>query len=150
MDAVTYPVDKIVNLINGYFIPLRINVNSNAVHDKYHHIWTPTLSILNSAGSELQKTIGFFGADELPAILHLGIAKARLDAGEFDTALVHLNKLLDNYLSSCAVPEAIYFKGVASYKMDDNASHLKYAYDTLVDRFPGNEWTKRASPYRLL
>lgn len=150
MDAGTYPAKEVVNFINNYITPLRINIKNEPVHDKYQCIWTPTLAVLDLNGDEVQRTIGFLDPVELIASLHLGIAKVRLDAGEHDTANVHLKTLLDKFQDSTMVPEAIYFKGVNSYKWHNDPSRLKAAHDELLEKFPGTTWAKRAHPYRLI
>jgi tetratricopeptide (TPR) repeat protein len=150
MDAVTYPVKEVKTFVENYLIPLRINVNDDPVHDKYHYFWTPTIAVLNLGGDEVQRTIGFFDSKEFIASMHLGIAKVHLDAEEYDTANVHLKKLLEKYPQSEMIPEAIYFRGVNLYKWKDNPSHLREAYETLVEKYPETAWTQRAYPYRLI
>jgi len=150
MDAVTYPNKEVVSFIGNYLIPLRINVEDEAVHDKYHYIWTPTIAVLNLNGDEVQRTIGFFDSAELIAHMHLGIAKVHLDAGEHDTAEVHLKRLLEKFPENSVIPETIYFRGVNFYKWKDNSGHLKEAYEKLVESYADNTWTKRAQPYGLI
>jgi len=150
MDAVTYPEKDVVDFINHYMIPLRLNINDLAVHDKYKAIWTPTLAVLDLNGDEVQRNIGFFDSSELIASLHLGIAKVHLDEGENDTAEVHFKKLLDVFPDSSMVPEAIYFRGVNLYKWHDAPDNLKAAYEKLLEEHPGSTWAKRAFPYRLI
>lgn len=150
MDAVTYPEKEVIDFINHFMIPLRINIKDLATQDKFKAIWTPTLAVLDFSGDEVQRNIGFFDSRELMASLHLGIAKVHLDEGENDTAEVHLKKLLDDFSDSSIVPEAIYFRGVNLYKWHHDPNNLKAAYEKLVDEYPDNTWTKRALPYRLI
>jgi len=150
MDAVTYPQKPVVDFITTYLIPLRIDINEESFFQKFHTYWTPTLAILGHDGHEVQRTIGFFQPDALIASLHLGIAKARLNSSEFETAEVHFNRLLEHYPNAEVVPEATFFRGVNGYKMNDDAGKLKEAYEKLIDDFPHSPWAKRAEPYRLL
>jgi TolA-binding protein len=80
----------------------------------------------------------------------LGVGKTHFENGEYDKALVAFEKLLDRYPKSVCVPEAIFFRGVASYKSKNDPLPLRAAYDKLTAEFPENEWTKRAYPYRLI
>jgi hypothetical protein len=150
MDAVTYPEKKVADFIEEYFIPFRVDINDQSMHEKYQTIWTPTLAILTPKGTEVQRTIGFFPADELLACLHLGIAKVHFKSGNYDTAMVHLHTLLEEHSRSDAVPEAIYFQGVTLYKQNNDPGQLKKAYGKLDADFPNSTWVKRAYPYRLL
>ena len=150
MDAVTYPTQEVVNFVNNYLTPLRINVTDDTPLDVNHHFWTPTLAVLDDNGNELQRTIGFLGVDEFIASMLLGIAKVRLDAGDYDTALIPLKSLLETLPESTAVPEAIYFRGVILYKETNDPGKLKEAYEKLLSDYPDSAWTERAYPYRLL
>jgi TolA-binding protein len=55
-----------------------------------------------------------------------------------------------NYPGSDAAAEAVFFLGVSRYKMTHDPKPLRETYETLVAKFPGSEWTKRAAPYRLI
>lgn len=150
MDAVTYPTKKVINFIYNHLIPLRINVNDDTILEVYHHFWTPTLAILDSNGNEVQRTIGFLGVDEFIARMLLGIAKVRVDAGEYVSAMIPLKNLLETLPESNTVPEAIYFRGVTLYKETNDPGKLKEAYEELLNNYPDSAWTERAYPYRLL
>lgn len=150
MDAVTYPQKSVVDFITTYLVPLRIDINDESFFQKFHTYWTPTLAILGHDGHEVQRTIGFFQPDPLIALLHLGIAKSRLNSSEHETAEVHFNRLLEHYPDDDFVPEALFFRGVNGYKMSDDAARLKEAYEKLASDYPDSTWAKRAAPYRLL
>ncbi len=36
------------------------------------------------------------------------------------------------------------------YKASHDPKPLRAAYETLTAKYPGNEWTKRAEPYKLI
>jgi len=150
MDAVTYPHDSVVAFITSYLVPLRVDINDESFYQKFHTYWTPALAILGHDGHEVQRTIGFFQPDELIACLHLGIAKARLNASEFQTAEIHFTRLLERFPTDDRVPEALFFRGVNGYKMKNDATQLKEAYEKLISDYPNSPWTKRAEPYRLI
>jgi outer membrane protein assembly factor BamD (BamD/ComL family) len=63
--------------------------------------------------------------------------------GMFDEAL-------RDYPNSIAAAEALYFMWVSRFKMTHDPKYLRQAYDALTVKFPNSEWTKRASPYRLI
>ncbi len=150
MGAVTYPTKDVVNLVNNYLVPLRINVKDDPIHDDYHQIWTPTFLVLDFNGKEIQRTIGFLEPDEFIPMIQLGIAKVRLAAEEYDTAMIPLKSIIETHPESEAAPEAMYFCGVTLYKQTKNPAKLKEAYKKLLSDYPDSAWTKRAQPYRLL
>ncbi len=150
MDTVTYSMDTVVNFITKYLIPLRIDINDESFYKTFHTFWTPTLVVIATDGHEVQREIGFFQPTELIASLHLALAKARLNSGEFDTAEVHFSMLMGQLLEGDIVPEAIFFRGVNNYKMKNDPKELKKTYEKLSADFPGSLWSRRAIPYRLL
>ncbi len=156
MDAVTYPNENVIAFIKEYLIPFRLNLAESSMREKYHTFWTPTTAIFGIKGMnvqgmhEVQREIGFFEPDEFIATLHLGVAKVRLDQEEFDTALVHFNRLLKNFPGSDVVPEALYFKGVTLYKQNNDPSHLKEAHAQLLSEYSASKWARRSHPYRLI
>lgn len=150
MKEVTYASRDVANFINTYLTPLRFDTGKELVNPDYHHIWTPTLLVLNPQGQEIQRTIGFLNPDDFIAVMHLGLAKVRLDTGKYDTAIIPIKSVLETFYDNNYVPEAIYLCGVTMYKMTKDSGHLKDAYERLHKEYPGHIWTKRADPFRLL
>jgi len=150
MDAVTYPAKDFVKFVNNYLIPLRMDVSDDLALEDYHHFWTPSIAILAIKGNEVQRTVGFLGVDEFIPSMLLGLGKVRLDAGDYNAAMIPLKSLQETYSKSHAVPEAIYFSGVVLYKNTNDPGKLKQAYEKLLKDYPNSAWTKRAQPYRLL
>lgn len=150
MDAVTYPAEEVINFIHKHLIPLRININNNSAIENHHIFWTPCLAVIDMNGNEMQRTIGFLGVEEFIPSMLLGLAKERLNAGEYEMAMIPLTSLQEMFFESDMIPEAIYFSGVAMYKQTSNAGRLKEAYEKLLKDHPESVWTRRAYPYRLL
>lgn len=150
MDTVSYPDKKVIEFINNSLISFRVRFDAQPMATDFNLKWTPTLIILDKAGKEHHRTIGFFPAEELIPSLLLGIAKVHFDLNEFKDALSRLEKILSDFPKSGSAPEAIYLKGVCLYKDTKNPKGLKEAYEQLQAKHPESEWTKRAYPYRLL
>ncbi len=150
MDAVTYPTKEVVDFVNEYLVPLRIEVSKKSYYERYNVIWTPTLLMLDYQGYEIQRKVGFLDVVEFMSFMHLGIAKVHLNIKEFDAANVHLKRLFDHFPDSNAVPEAIFFSGVNHYKQNNDPMQLKGAYEKLSKDYPKSSWAKRAMPYRFI
>jgi tetratricopeptide (TPR) repeat protein len=150
MDAVTYPDTKVITFINQHMIPLQVPFDAQPLATDFNVKWTPTIITLDADGREHHRTVGFLAPEELIPSLLLGIGKACFDTEKFDKALVYLDNLLTQYPRSDFAPEVIYLQGVCRYKSTENPAPLKEAYEKLKAKFPLSEWTKRASPYRLL
>ncbi len=150
MDAVTYPEPNVVRFVTEHFIPLRVPFNAEPYASEFNVKWTPTIVTLDSNGNEHFRTLGFLSSEDLIASLYLGIGKASFDTENLSEALEYFDDLLAEYPKSEFAPEGIYLKGVSQYKSTDDPMPLKAAYEELSAKYPGNEWTKRAFPYRLI
>ncbi|MGW8192861.1 MAG: tetratricopeptide repeat protein [Desulforhopalus sp.] len=150
MDAVTYPARQVVSFVKNHFIALRIHIDDEPLSKGWQSIWTPSFAVLDGEGNELQRTTGFTGADEFIARMLLGLAKVRLAAGEYTTAIIPLESLLESFPKCHAVQEALYLRGVTLFKETKDPKRLKETYLKLKSDYPDSVWVERASPYRLL
>lgn len=150
MDAVTYPNLQVVKFIQDLVVPVRLSFDAKPESVDFNVKWTPTLVVLDSDGTEHHRTTGFLAPEELMPMILLGMGKTHFDREEFDEAIASLDRLLKDYSQSDACPEAIYYRGVSSYKRTHDAGPLKQAYEKLHSEYPSSEWAKRAAPYRLL
>ncbi len=150
MDAVTYPEESVVSFLESEMIPLRIAFDHKPLAQEFNVKWTPTLVTLAPGGDEHHRTVGFLSAEELIASLLLGIAKVHFDYDRFEEALNYLERVLKEFPGSTSAPEAIFLRGVCRYKSTNDPKPLRAAYEELEAKYPGNQWTKRAYPYRLI
>ena len=150
MGAVTFPEPKVIDFINGNVIPLRLPHDHKPLEEKFQVKRTPCLVTLDSEGSEHHRTVGFLPPEELIPSLLLGTAKVQFDHEAFGKALPRLEAIFKEHPKRGAAPEAIFLHGVCLYKTTHEAKPLKAAYEKLRAEYPESEWTKRASPYRLL
>jgi len=150
MDAVTYPDETVCRYIGENVSPIRVAYNDKHLAAEFNVKWTPTLVTLDVEGKEHHRTLGYLSPRELVASLMLGNAKIEYELDRFQEAVGILDRLLADYGDTDSAPEATYLRGVSLYKDTGQASPLKEAYEALQARYPDNEWTRRAYPYRLL
>jgi hypothetical protein len=150
MGAVTFPDSNVISFITQNVIPLMLPYDHKPLADQFQVKWTPTLVTLDADGKEHHRTVGFLAPEDLIPSLILGRAKIHFNHENFAEALKSLDALLKDSPKSGAAPEAIYMRGVCLYKTTHQAEPLKDAYEKLQAVYPESEWTKRASPYRLL
>ena len=148
MDAVTYPNPAVVDFIQNNMIQLRILSDNESVALKFKIKWTPTLITLDKEGNEHYRTIGFLRPEALVSSLMLGIGRMRLDKGEYQGAISNFDKLIATSSKNDFIAEAIYFRGVARYKLTNDLKSMKEAYDKLSEEYPDSEWTEKAYPYK--
>ena len=117
---------------------------------KYLVSWTPTVALLDTEGKEHYRSTGFLSEEEMRARILLNAAKTRFDNKDIDSALEKLAEVIETCQGTFAVPEAIFYKGVAQYESSDQQKFLKEALGRLRKEFPDSEWTLKATPYELL
>ena len=150
MGAVTFPDPKVIAFISQNVIPIRLPHDHKPLAERFQIKWTPALVTLDMEGKEHHRTVGFLSPEELIPSLLLGRAKVDFDHDDFAKALVTLEDLLKDYPKSAAAPEAIFLRGVCVYKSTNNPKALGEIYEKLARDYPDSEWTKKASPYRLI
>ena len=150
MDAVTYPHASVVEFLRENMVSLKVAHDAKPLAADFNVKWTPTLITLDPEGKEHHRSVGFLSPQELIPSLILGMAKIHFDAERMREAISLLERLLTEFPRSDAAPEAIYLLGVSRYKLTKDVKPLKEAYARLQSEYPSSEWTKRASPYRLL
>jgi hypothetical protein len=147
MDAVTYPNKKVIDFFEQYLAPVRVHITSEPLPQQFKVNWTPTLVILDSQGEEQHRTVGFLPPEQLIPSLMLGLAKSLLTRKDYSGALKFLDQVVADYSQSIVAPEAIYYQGVAHYRLSHDLKDMKRALDTLKSKFPTSEWVMRASVY---
>ena len=148
MDAVTYPNTTVIDFIQRNMIPVRIQSNNEKLGLKFKIKWTPTLIMLDKDGNEHYRSVGFLRPEALLASLMLGIGRTHLDQGEYQQAISEFDKVLAKSLKSDFTAQAIYYRGVARFKLTNDLKPLKEAYDKLSEEYPNSEWTEKAYPYK--
>ena len=150
MDAVTYPEKAVADFINASIIPLRVASDAMPLSRDFNVKWTPTLCVLDTAGKERNRTVGFVPAAEMIPLLLLGMGKSCFDLDEFAPAIEDFDRIVRDYPGSHSAPEAIFLRGVTRYLATHDIKPLKELYEKLRDEYPQSVWAQRALPYRLL
>jgi Outer membrane lipoprotein len=150
MDAVTYPNPAVIEFIEKHMIPVLVAYDAQPLAKDFNIQWTPTLITLDPGGKEHHRSVGFLPPQEFIPAQMLGMAKGHFDLEQFEEAIAILDRLLVGYPQSDSTPEAVYIRGVSLYKSTHEAKHLKETFERLQKDYPHSEWTKKASPYRLL
>lgn len=150
MDAVTYPDEQVSRYIGDSFVALRMPSDAKPYAEEFQVKWTPNIFVLDQAGNSHHSFVGFIPPEEFIPALELGLAKVDFDQDCLEDCQNHLNRILSSYPRSASAPEAVYLLGVTRYKVTGQGGPLKEAYFQLQERYPDSEWTRKASPYRLL
>jgi len=148
MDNSTFSDQRIIDFLRENVVPLRVVApESPSIAKEFNLKRTPMWLILSADGKEHFRALGFFDADDLIAAILLGVAKALFDQERFEESLVVIDRLLAEYPTNDAIPEAVFLRGGARFKQTRNRRHLRESYERLLAEHPKSPWTKRALPY---
>ena len=140
----TYPEIAVREAIERLTIPLQIDNSVEGNHkvlDRYRHVWTPDLRVLDVDGTELYRWNGYLPPAEFTPRLLAGVAHARLRRKEYDAAKLLYDEILRRFPTALVAAEAQYFLGVSAYRASHSSNELLHAWHDLEKSHPESEWT---------
>jgi hypothetical protein len=148
-----YPDERVARLIQDNFIPARVHVKDQAgdfkrLGQRYNAQWTPTLLVIDPAGTERHRVEGFLPAEDLLAQLTLGLAHSAFGRGRWDESEGWFREVVDRYPGTEAAPEALYWAGVSRYKGRNDPAALAQTGKDFTQRYQDSSWAKKASVWR--
>ncbi|MCX5888871.1 MAG: hypothetical protein NTY36_05395 [Deltaproteobacteria bacterium] len=132
------------------FVPVQLQSSNTAMMQKFSVSWTPTLIVLDADGREHYRAVGFFTPEDMIATFMAAKGRWALDTDQLADARALFEEVISTYPDKDAAAEALFFLGVAKYKMSHDPKPLRETYDQLKARFPQSMWTKQADHYRLI
>ena len=115
--------------------------------------WTPTLLILDPEGTQRHRFEGYLPADEFLAQLHIGLAHAAFSRKQWDEAERRYRQVVEQFPTTEAAPEALYWSGVAKYKASGNPAVLgetAHGSNRVIRRAPGRRRPRSGQLTELL
>ena len=148
MDTVTYPTPAVEQFLSEHFHALRVNVRepqTGAIRELLRATkpqWAPTFVFLDRA-IELRRYTGWLPPADFLAELKFVLGLDDLLRQRFDDATRRFRAAADDDPSVSVAAEALYWAGVAGYKMG-GVEALREGWAELTTRFPESTWAKRA------
>lgn len=151
MDAVTYPDESVVRVIEDAFVPYRLNFmkrhpDFKAASAGSRVMWGPTLIVADHRGSELRRWVGWLPPESFVAELEFCRALALHHRGKFADARSGFDALVAGAKGTAIHPEALYWQGIAGFmagSQDWNA--LGESWRQLAADYPDNRFGTHAS-----
>ncbi|MDA8157297.1 MAG: thioredoxin fold domain-containing protein [Actinomycetota bacterium] len=153
MNTVSYSNEAVQNFIINEFVPLKMEVSFTRPYElmeRYMVRWTPTLLVEDAEGKVQHQMVGFVPPDDLLAHLKLGKGMFYFNSGKLEEAAGWFRRVFEEHPKSGPAPEAVFYLGVAGYRLTHKPSHLRTAYDTLLAGYPESEWSRRAVAYSAI
>jgi hypothetical protein len=143
---VTYPQNFVQDIVNEYCCPVQVDNTldeSKPLVERFRHIWTPDLRILDGSGYELYRWNGYLAPAEFAAQLLAALGHARLRLREFDAAEQHYADALRRFPTAFVAPEAQYFAAVTAYRKSGEGNALLHGWHELEKTYPQSEWSAK-------
>lgn len=142
----TYPEKSVIDFVNENFIPVQLNQRQNPELFKQNKvIWTPTVTICDSRGAEQFRWIGYLPPEEfMPKAKFAPAWLAMLDQN-FSQASIILKEIVSLHKNSLTAPEAMYWLGVADWKVSRDFADLSNSWTSLMEIYPNSEAARKAS-----
>jgi outer membrane protein assembly factor BamD (BamD/ComL family) len=99
---------------------------------------------MDAGGVERQRNEGYLPRNEFRAWMEMGIARLSFMSKQWPEATRRYGEVIERYPQTAAAPEAVYWRGVSRYKMNDHAA-LGETAAALKDQYPASLWTAKAS-----
>lgn len=144
MDTVSYPDARLNAVVGERAVPVRLNImKERDAAKRLGARWTPTVIFLDADGREHHRFLGFLPPDEYAAQVHLAAGHATFAAGRFEDAEAAFRRVVDDHPRADAAPEALYWSGVARFKITKSTQPIYDACKAVVERYPGHLWAKK-------
>jgi len=108
-------------------------------------VWTPCVVIADSAGHERWRIEGYLPHDEFRTALEMGLARIKVMSKRWTDAETLYKQIYERDPNGWHAAEALYWQNVSHYSATKDHTALSKVAEELKQRFPGNEWTEKAS-----
>lgn len=123
---------------------IHIKENPTGFH-RFEALWTPTIMVFDPEGRERYRFSGYLPSDEFLAQLYMGLGKMHFAHKQWGEAERWFQRIVDDFPSSDAAPEALYWAGVCRYKASNDHHVLADTAEQFTRRYQNTSWAKRSS-----
>ena len=131
-------------------MPLEAHIKEHpAYFHRFDALWTPTVLIMDSDGTERLRVEGYLPKEEFRAHLEIGLARIAFMRKRWDEAERRYAQVVEHYPDSKVAPEAVYWNGVSQYKRTNDHSVLGEVPKRINEKYPDTVWALKASVWSL-
>jgi hypothetical protein len=141
---VTYPDSTVGVAITARFVPLRLDLFADrAVVRPLNVIWTPTQLFADRRGVVSYQSVNFLPPADFLDLLDLGEANVCMRWAEYDRAIALLADITLRQSDGPLAPEAIYWRGIATYLKTRSNAEMYAIWAEIGKRFSASIWARR-------
>lgn len=146
LENTTYPNEEVISYLNEQFIPVQLNQSQNLVFFKENSVfWTPTVTVCDWQGTERHRWIGYLPPDEFLPKAKFARAWLAMLSQNWNEASSVFSEIVSVHKHSLSAPDALYWLGIAKWKMSRNFDDLSQAWTDLMEKYPRSEAALKAS-----
>lgn len=146
LENTTYPNEKVIGYLNEQFIPVQLNQSQNLDFFKENEVfWTPTVTVCDAQGIERHRWIGYLPPEEFLPKAKFARGWLAMLSQDWNKASSVLNEIVSLHKQSLSAPDALYWLGVANWKISRNFDDLSKAWTDLMEQYPRSEAALKAS-----
>ena len=129
-------------------MPLEAHIKEHpAYFHRFDAVWTPTVLVLDSDGSERFRVEGYLPRDEFRAHLEMGLARVAFMNKRWADAEQRYAQVVERYPDSKVAPEAVYWRGVSHYKASNDHTVLGEVAEQFEQKYRDSVWALKALPW---
>jgi hypothetical protein len=127
-------------------VPVEAHIKEHpAYFHRFDAVWTPTILILDSDGTERHRVEGYLPREEFRAQLESGLARVAFMHKQWAEAERRYGQVVERYPDSKAAPEAVYWRGVSHYKATNDHTALGEVAEQFKHNYQDSVWAQKAS-----
>jgi phage terminase large subunit-like protein len=127
-------------------VPVEAHIKERPAYvHRFDAVWTPTVLVLDSDGSERLRIEGYLTKDEFRAHLEMGLARVAFMNKRWAEAERMYAQVVERHPDSKAAPEAVYWRGVSRYKATNDHTVLGEVPEQLKGKYADSVWAQKAS-----
>jgi len=145
----TYADEGVREFLAANFVSVKYNTTTpnrwfKRLTGSVAHMWHPHLVVLDQRLMESRRLVGYLPPPELIAQLRLGLGLLHLYHRRFQDALEAFHEVAGARVAPTIVAEALYWEGVAAYRVHGGLEALQPIWERLQAAHPQSDWARRA------
>ena len=146
MQSVTYAHPQVAGFINQCCVPVRLCARDHPrAVDDFLIAWTPQVVLADSRNRVHFRIEGWLPPIEFLGQLSLGVGKFLLNMGRYAQAAHRFREVCRRHAASDSAAQALYWLGVARYKLCNDSATIRSSWDELAMSYPNSTWSKRTT-----
>lgn len=145
----TYTDVAVQSFIQEWFVPIKFDTSRTPerfkeLNGRSLHMWHPHLLIADNGLREARRIVGRVSPASFIAHMRIALGMIALSRREYPQARDHFGAAADLAAPADVRAEALYWLGVAEYRVAGTLRALEQVWSELSIRFPQSDWAERA------